>query len=76
VRQSSTIVLAAGPINPSGDTITIQLIAPADMPAVVRIVWPAATSVVQPAGLAEVTASAMKILASASTRLNQIRAQQ
>jgi hypothetical protein len=45
------------------------------MPAVVRIVWPSAPTVTTPAKLNEVAAEAMKILAYASTRYAQIRAQ-
>jgi hypothetical protein len=49
------------------------LVEPADMPAVVRIVWPSAPTVTTPAKLSEVAAEAMKILAYASTRYAQIR---
>ena len=40
VTHSSPIVLASGPITRSGDTLSIELIQPDSMPAVVRIVWP------------------------------------
>ena len=61
--------------HPSDDTIVIELVEPADMPAVVRIVWPSAPTITTPAKLNEVAAKAMKILAYASTRYAQIRAQ-
>ena len=61
--------------HPSDDTIVIELVEPADMPAVVRIVWPSAPTITTPAKLNEVAAEAMKILAYASTRYAQIRAQ-
>jgi hypothetical protein len=40
--------LAHGQINGT-DTITIELIQPADMPPVVRIVWPTAPTITPPA---------------------------
>jgi hypothetical protein len=61
--------------HPSDDTIVIELVEPADMPAVVRIVWPSAPTITTPAKPNEVAAKAMKILAYASTRCAQIRAQ-
>ena len=63
------------PDHPSDDTIVIELVEPADMPAVVRIVWPSAPTITTPAKLNEVAAEAMKILAYASTRYVQSRAQ-
>ena len=63
------------PHQPSDDTIVIELVEPADMPAVVRIVWLSAPTITTPAKLNEVAAEAMKILAYASTRYAQIRAQ-
>jgi len=57
------------------DTIVIELVEPADMPAVVRIVSPSAPTITTAAKLNEVAAEAMKILAYASTRYAQIRAQ-
>jgi hypothetical protein len=55
--------------HPSDDTIVIELVEPADMPAIVRIVWPGAPTITTPAKLNEVAAKAMKILAYASTPL-------
>jgi hypothetical protein len=54
--------------HPSDDTIVIELVEPADMPAVVRIVWPSAPTITTAAKFNEVAAEAMKILAYASTR--------
>jgi hypothetical protein len=46
VCPSSPTVLASGPITRSGDTISIELIQPNSMPAVVvRIVWPTAPTI-------------------------------
>jgi hypothetical protein len=75
VPASSRIPLAHGQHHPSDDTIVIELVEPADMPAVVRIVWPSAPTITTPAKLNEVAAKAMKILAYASTRYAQIRTQ-
>ena len=52
----------------------MQLVQPADTPAVVRIVWPDAPTITTPARYTEVAAAAMKVLAEASTRLAPIRA--
>jgi len=71
VTQSTT--LAQGLIN-GADTITIELIQPADMPAVVRVVWPTAPTITTPARYLEVASTAMRLLAEASTMLARIRA--
>ena len=71
MTQSTT--LAQGLIN-GADTITIELIQPADMPAVVRVVWPTAPTITTPARYLEVASTAMRLLAEASTMLARIRA--
>ena len=53
---------------------TIELIQPADMPAVVRIVWPTAPTITTPTRYLEVASTAMRLLAEASTTLTRIRA--
>jgi hypothetical protein len=64
--------LARGLINQSGQ-LSVELIEPADMPAVVRIVWLSATTITTPTRYTEVAAAAMKVLANAVTRYNQLR---
>ena len=56
------------------DTLTIEVIQPASMPAVVRIVWPTAATITTPAHYREVASAAMRLLAEASTTLARIRA--
>jgi hypothetical protein len=71
VTQST--ILSSGPIN-GADTLTIELIQPDRMPAVVRILWPAAATTTTPAHYLEVASAAMRLLAEASTNLARIRA--
>jgi hypothetical protein len=71
---SSSITLASGPIN-GADSITIELVQPDSLPTVVRILWPTAPTITTPARFNATAAEAMKILAYASTRYTQIRAQ-
>jgi hypothetical protein len=74
--------LARGTINASGEAITIQLIRPEDIPAadrtrkpaVVRIQWPPAPTVVSPANFPEVAAMLTRLFAEAATRLAGIKA--
>jgi hypothetical protein len=71
VTKSTT--LSAGPIN-GAEVITVELIQPDSMPAVVRIVWPTAPTITTPARYLEVASTAMRLLAEASTTLARIRA--
>jgi hypothetical protein len=73
VSQSST-TLAHGPIN-GADTLTIELVQPADHPTVVRIVWPARTSIIQPSRFNQVAAEITRLIAAAATAYTQIKAQ-
>ena len=59
------ITLATGPVN-GADTLTIELIRPDSMPAMVRIVWPSAPTITTPARYVEVARTAMRLLAEAS----------
>ena len=71
--QSSTTNLAHGRIN-GADELTVQLISPDGMPAVVRITWPPQPSVVQPARFPEVAATLTRLFAEAATTLARIKA--
>ena len=73
-QSSPAVVLASGRLNRSGDTISIELISRDAMPAVVRIVWPAAATITTPARYLEVASTAMRLLAEASTTLTRIKA--
>jgi hypothetical protein len=70
-----TTPLAGGAISQFGDTIEVVLVQPADNPSVIMIRWPGAPTITIPATFNATAAEAMKILAYASTRYTQIRAQ-
>jgi hypothetical protein len=72
VIPSSRIELAASQITPSGDTLRVELIKPAESPPAVLIIWPAAPSVTNsdPRGLASVGASVVRVLAEAQAQLD------
>ena len=60
--MTQSTILSTGRIN-GADTITIELIQPDSMPAVVRIVWPTAPTITTPVRDLEVAAAAMPLLA-------------
>lgn len=64
--------LASGQINNS-DCLTVELIEPPDAPAFVAISWPAAATIATVATYDQVAATAMRILAGASTALAGIK---
>jgi hypothetical protein len=74
--------LAGGQINGSGDTITVQLVRPADMsaaerstkPAIVRIVWPLQPTLVDPRRFPDTAAVIVRLFAEAATTLASIKA--
>jgi hypothetical protein len=66
--------LAGGAINQSGDTLSVELVEPADAPPAVLIRWPAAPTITTAARYNEVASTAMKLLAEASTTLARIKA--
>ena len=72
--MNQSTILAQGTIN-GADSLTIELVQPADHPPIVRIAWPAKPSITQSPRFNATAAEAMKILAYASTRYTQIRAQ-
>jgi hypothetical protein len=65
--------LARGQINAS-DELAVQLIRPQDMAAVVRIVWPLQSTMVNPKYFPEVAAMLTRLFAEAATTLAQIKA--
>ena len=71
--MTKSTTLSTGPIN-GAEVITVELIQPDSMPAVVRIVWPTALTITTPARDLEVASTAMRLLAEASTTLARIRA--
>ena len=68
--MSKITTLASGRITPS-DTLTVELIQPDSMPAVVRIVWPTKPSVTAatPKALAALAAAMVHTLAEAQAEL-------
>jgi hypothetical protein len=73
--MSKQTTLASGQITPSPhDTITVELVQSVDESARTRIIWPDHTTITSPRKYAEVAATAMRILANASTELARIKA--
>jgi hypothetical protein len=58
----------------AADELSVQLIQPDSMPALVRIVWPTAPTITTPARYNEVASAAMRLLAEASTTLAHLQA--
>jgi hypothetical protein len=71
--MSKTTTLASGAIN-GADEISIELVQPADTPAVVLLRWPDAPSVCDPRRLTATANATMRILARAVAQLALIRA--
>ena len=71
--MAQSTILSSGPID-GADTLTIELIQPGSMPAVVKIVWPTAATITTLADYLQVASAAMRLLAEASTTLARIRA--
>jgi hypothetical protein len=68
------ILLATGTITPTGDSLEVELVQPADSPSVIMIRWPAAPTITTPARYNDAATTAMRLLADASTTLARIRA--
>src|SRR5215207_5401268 len=73
VPVTQSTILSSGPIN-GADTLTIEVIKPDSMLAVVRIAWPTSATITTPAHYLEAASAAMRLLAEASTTLARIRA--
>jgi hypothetical protein len=67
-----TTPLASGAVN--HDQISVELVEPEDMPAAVRIVWPAKPTVVDPKRFPDVAAAVAQLFARAHTGLAGLRA--
>jgi hypothetical protein len=72
--MSDVTQLSSGHINQSGDTVSVELVEPADAPPAVIIRWPAAPAITTAARYNEVASTVMRMLASASTELARIKA--
>jgi len=71
--MSKTIELASGQITRT-DALTIELVKPTDMPAVIMIRWPVQPTISDPRQFSATASAAMRILANAVTRLAGMRA--
>jgi hypothetical protein len=72
VSQSSPITpLASGQIN--HDTISIELVEPDSLPAVVKITWPAQATVVDPRSFGDTAAALVKMFSTAHVELARIK---
>jgi hypothetical protein len=73
--MSKTSTLAEGQLTQSPqNTITVELVAPDDMPAIVRIVWPLQPTVSDPRRFPDTAAVIARQFAEAATTLARIRA--
>jgi hypothetical protein len=71
--MSQITELAAAQLTPS-EAITIDLVAPDDMPAGIRITWPLQPTMCDPRQFPETAATIARLFAQAATTLAQIRA--
>ena len=71
--SSPITTLSSGQITTS-DMISVELAGPANMPAVVRIVWPSKATVVNPRQFPDTAAMIARLFAEAATTLAGIRA--
>jgi hypothetical protein len=67
-----TTPIASGPVN--HDQISVELIEPEDMPAVVRIVWPLKPTVVDPRRFPDTAATVAQLFARAHVVLASLKA--
>jgi len=70
--MSKTTTLATGRIS-GAELVTVQLVEPADAPAVIMIRWPGQPSVTSPLRLPAVANAVMAVLAEAIAKLASIR---
>jgi hypothetical protein len=70
--QSSTTPLASGQIN--HDRLSVELVEPDSMPAMVRIVWPPQPTIVDPKRFPDVAAQIAQLFARAHIVLASLKA--
>jgi hypothetical protein len=70
--MNQTTQLASGLIN-GHDRLTVELVEPVDLPAVVLLRWPQKPSACTPDAYANVAAAAMQVLAAAVTELAALK---
>jgi hypothetical protein len=73
--MSKTTTLGETQVTPSlHDTVTIQLIQPADLPPIVQVAWPLQPSVIDPENFGDTAAALVKMLSTAHVELARIKA--
>jgi hypothetical protein len=71
--MSKTTTLASGQITPT-DTLRVELRESDEFPATILIIWPEAASVVDPRRFGSTANAVARLMATAITKLGQIRA--
>jgi hypothetical protein len=71
--MSKTTILASGQITPT-DPLRVELREPEDLPASILIIWPPAPSVVDPRRFGATANAVARLMATAITKLAEIRA--
>jgi hypothetical protein len=71
--MSKTTILASGQITPA-DALRVELQEPDEFPATILIIWPEAPSVVDPRRFTATANAVARLMATAITKLAQIRA--
>jgi hypothetical protein len=72
LSKHPTKPLASAQVN--HDQLAVELVEPDGMPAMVRILWPAAPTVVDPRRYADTASAVMRLLAKANVELVRLRA--
>ena len=71
--MSKTTILASGQITPT-DALQVELREPDQFPATILIIWPQAPSVVDPRRFGATANAVARLMATAITKLAEIRA--
>jgi hypothetical protein len=72
---SKQTILAESQITPSPhNTISVELVEPDDMPAIVQITWPLQPTVVDPKSFGDTAAAMVKMFSTAHVELARIKA--
>jgi hypothetical protein len=74
--MSKQTILAESQVtqSPHTDVVTVELVEPDDMPAAVRISWPAQPTVINPRSFGDTAAALVKMFSTAHVELARIKA--
>jgi hypothetical protein len=72
VSQSSILAESQVAQTPH-DVVTVELVQPDDMPAIVKISWPAQPSIVDPKGFGDTAAALVRMFSAAHVELARIK---